>query len=106
MASSPHVVVTSWVDVASMLNASGASDDSPLLAHLGIAMDGPHGESYELMSRTFGSLPMPTSILRTDTMRGGRWGGADRLERLRAIQERLTGRGLVASQVARRVSPE
>jgi PAS domain-containing protein len=106
MGTAPHVVVTTWLDVASMLDAMGTADDRLLRDRLGIDMEASHAESYELMSRTFGSLPTPTSILRIVTVRARRSGEADLFDRLRAIQERLTGRGLVASQVARRVSPD
>jgi len=100
------VVVLSWLDVASMVNATGSDDTALLRDRLGLEMTTAGAESYELMSRTFGSLPTPTSILRLITMTARPSVEADLFERLRDIQERLTSLGLVASQVARRVSGE
>ncbi|MFL5715837.1 MAG: hypothetical protein ACJ769_14370 [Chloroflexota bacterium] len=102
--SGPDVAVLSWLDVASMVNATGADDAAFLRDRLGLDMTIADADSYELMSRTFGSLPTPTSILRIITMAARPSAEADLFERLRDIQERLTGLGLVASQVARRVS--
>ena len=102
----PSVVVFAWLDVASMLVAMRADESTFLRERLGldIAIDG--AETYEVMSRTFGSLPTPSSILRVVTLRARSAGATVMFERLRANQERLTHLGLIGSHVARRVVPD
>ena len=58
------------------------------------------------MSRTFGSLPLPTSVLRIVRMRTVRGADTSLFERLREIQRWLTDHGLIASHVARRVTDD
>ena len=58
------------------------------------------------MSRTFGSLPTPRSILRVVAMSARASAEAALFEHLRDIQHRLTEQGLIASHVARRVAPD
>src|SRR4051812_4768455 len=102
----PSVIVLSWVDVSSMLTAAGANDDAFLRDRLGLDVVVTGAESFELTSRTFGALPATSSLLRILSLRVRSPGDAELFDRLRNVQERLTGLGLVASQVARRVTPE
>jgi PAS domain-containing protein len=105
-ARAPLAVVTAWRDAESMLAAIGADESAFLRDRLGLAVAVDTAEPYEVMSRTFGSLPAPTSVLRIVTMRAAASTGASLFELLRDIQARLTDRGLIASHVARRVVPE
>ncbi len=99
----PSVVVTAWRDVEAMLAA--IRDEEAFLAdRLGFDVAVDRGESYEVMTRTFGSLPTPTSILRILTLTAAASAEARLFERLREIQRRLTDHGLIASHVARRVT--
>src|SRR6187200_1504509 len=82
------VVVLAWLDVASMLAATRPGDATFLRDSLGLDIAVESAESYELMSRTFGSLPTPSSILRVITIRARQPGDATLFERLREIQER------------------
>ena len=99
------MVVGVWLDVESMVAA--APDESALLdKRLGLRVDIERAETYELMSRTFGSLPTASAVLRILTLRARPGVEATLFELLRDIQTRLTAQGLVASHVARRVGPE
>jgi PAS domain-containing protein len=102
-AGTPAVVVTLWRDVESMVARVGADESGFLRDRLGLEVSAEGGSTYEVMSRTFGSLPTPTSVLRILTL-GGADAGAGLSELLRDIQGRLTGHGLIASHVARRAS--
>jgi hypothetical protein len=64
----PSVVVTAWRDAELMVAAIGRHEGGFLRDRLGLAVDADDGVSYEVMSRTFGSLPAPTSVLRIVTM--------------------------------------
>jgi PAS domain-containing protein len=103
---SPSVVVTAWRDVDSMVAATSRDETSFLRQRLGLDVDIERAESYEVMSRTFGSLPTPRSILRVVAMGARASAEAALFEHLRDIQHRLTERGLIASHVARRVAPD
>lgn len=102
----PVVVVSAWLDVASMLAATRVGDAAFLRDRLALDIAVEGGELYELMSRTFGSLPTPSSILRVITIRARQAGDATLFERLRDIQERLTQVGLIGSHIGRRVGPD
>jgi hypothetical protein len=65
---SPSVVVTAWRDVDSMVAATSRDETAFLRQRLGLDVDIERAESYEVMSRTFGSLPTPRSILRVVAM--------------------------------------
>ena len=101
----PRLVVTVWRDAESMLAAIGRDEGTFLLDRLGLAIDADPGDTYEVMSRTFGSLPAPTSVLRVLTMTARMRAEAGLFERIREIQRQLTDHGLIASHVARRVTP-
>lgn len=101
----PSVVVTAWRDVELMVTAIGRDETDFLRRRLGLDVETEDGVSYEVMSRTFGSLPAPTSILRIVTMAARARAEAALFERLRDIQRWLTDHGLIASHVARRVVP-
>jgi len=102
---SPSVVVTAWRDAELMIAALGRDEAGFLRERLGLDVDTDGGESYEVISRTFGSLPAPTSVLRIVTMVARSSAEAMLSERLRDIQRWLTDHGLIASHVARRVVP-
>lgn len=102
---SPSVVVVAWRDVESMIAAIGRDEPGFLRERLGLTVDTDGGESYEVMSRTFGSLPAPTSVLRIITLSARASVETGLFERLREIQRWLTDHGLIASHVARRVVP-
>jgi PAS domain-containing protein len=96
------VVVLVWLDAESMLAA--AYDEATFLRdRLGITIDIERADTYEVVNRTFGSLPTPTAVLRILTLRARATGEATLFERLRDIQTRLTAHGLIASHIARRV---
>ena len=97
------VVVLVWMDVESMVAAT-PDEGAFLRDRLGLRIDVGRGETYEVMSRTFGSLPTPSAIVRIVTLRARPSGEATLFERLRDIQTRLTAHGLIASHVARRVA--
>ncbi|HEX6868440.1 MAG TPA: hypothetical protein VF119_06525 [Candidatus Limnocylindrales bacterium] len=97
------IVVMAWLDVASMLAGTRSNESTFLRELLGLDVDVDRGDSFEVMSRTFGALPTPSAILRVVTMRARPSGDAVLFEMLRAIQERLTRLGLIGSHVARRV---
>jgi PAS domain-containing protein len=101
----PSVVVTAWRDAELMVAALGRDETGFLREQLGLDVEADSGESYEVISRTFGSLPAPTSVLRIETMTGKGTAEAALSERLRDIQRWLTDHGLIASHVARRVVP-
>jgi len=101
----PAVVVTAWRDAELMLAAIGHDETGFLRERLGLAAETDGGESYEVVSRTFGSLPAPTSVLRIVTMAARASAEAGLFERLRDIQRWLTDHGLIASHVARRIVP-
>lgn len=103
---SPRVAVTVWRDAESMVAAIGRDEDVFLRDRLGFAVEAQSGETYEVMSRTFGSLPTPTSVLRIVTITARPRAEAGLFERIREIQRRLTDHGLIASHVGRRVTPE
>jgi PAS domain-containing protein len=99
------VVVLVWLDVESMVAA--ATHESTFLSdRLGLRIAIERGETYEVSSRTFGSLPTPSAVVRIVTLRARPSVEAALFERLRDIQTRLTALGLIASHVARRVGPE
>jgi hypothetical protein len=99
----PRVVVTAWRDVESMLAAT-RDEDAFLRDRLGLSVAPDRMESYEVMSRTFGSLPTPTSVLRVVTMSASARAESSLFERLRDIERRLTDHGLIASHIGRRVT--
>lgn len=99
----PSVVVTVWRDVDSMLSAIGRDEPWAMRERLGLELTIERAESYEVMGRTFASLPAPTAVLRIVTMGAIESGESALFERLRDIQQRLTSHGLIASHVARRV---
>jgi PAS domain-containing protein len=101
----PSVVVVAWRDAESMIAAIGRDETGFLRERLGLTVDTDGGESYEVISRTFGSLPAPTSVLRIITMAARASVEAGLFERLRDIQRWLTDHGLIASHIARRVVP-
>jgi PAS domain-containing protein len=101
----PSVVVTAWRDAELMVSAIGRDEAGFLRERLGLAVDAEDGVPYEVISRTFGSLPTPTSVLRIVTMVARASGEAALFERLRDIQRWLTDHGLIASHVARREVP-
>jgi PAS domain-containing protein len=103
-ASAPSVVVMVWLDVETMVTA--ATHESAFLRdRLGVQVDIDRGGTYEVMSRTFGSLPTASGVLRILNLIARPSGEAILFERLRDIQTRLTAQGLIASHVARRVGP-
>jgi PAS domain-containing protein len=102
----PRLVVTVWRDAESMLAAIGRDEGAFHLDRLGLAIDADPGDTYEVVSRTFGSLPAPSSVLRVLTMTASRRAEAGLFERIRQIQRELTDHGLIASHVARRMTPE
>ena len=99
----PSVVVTAWRDVESML-AANRDEDAFLRERLALSVVSDRSESYEVMSRTFGSLPTPTSVLRVVTLTAQARAESTLFERLRGIQRRLTDHGLIASHIGRRVT--
>lgn len=101
----PSVVVTVWRDAELMVAALGSDEGAFLREGLGLDVVTDGGESYEVISRTFGSLPAPTSVLRIVTMAANGSAEAALSERLRNIERWLTDHGLIASHVARRVVP-
>jgi PAS domain-containing protein len=101
----PLVVVTAWRDVESMLAAT-RDEDAFLGDRLALSVAADRVESYEVMSRTFGALPTPTSVLRVLTMTASARAEASLFERLRDVQRRLTDHGLIASHIGRRVTDE
>lgn len=103
-AGTPAIVVTVWHDVESMLARVGTDEAGFLRDRLGLAVATDEGSTYEVMSRTFGSRPTPTSVLRIVTLGAAADSGAGLFELLRDVQQRLTGQGLLASHVARRSS--
>jgi PAS domain-containing protein len=102
---SPSVIVTAWRDAELMLAAIGDDDSGFLSGRLGLAGKAESGTAYEVTSRTFGSLPAPTSMLRIVTLTARASVEAPLFERIRDIQRWLTDHGLIASHVARRVVP-
>jgi PAS domain-containing protein len=96
------VVVTVWLDVETMV-AAATHETAFLHDRLGVRVDVGRGETYEVMSRTFGSLPTASAVLRIISLVARPSAEATLFERLRDIQTRLTGHGLIASHVARRV---
>jgi PAS domain-containing protein len=100
-----EVVVTVWQDPESMIRAIG-TDDAGFLGALGLDLTIQRAASYELTSRTFASLPRPTSLLRISTLRVRAVGEAEFFDRLRAIQQRFSEQGLIASHIGRRVGPD
>jgi PAS domain-containing protein len=88
-----------------MVAAIGRDETDFLRLHLGVDVETEGGVSFEVMSRTFGSLPLPKSVLRIETMAARASVEAALFERLRDIQRWLTDHGLIASHVARRVVP-
>lgn len=101
----PSIVVTAWLDAETMVAALGRDEAEFLDERLGLAVEPERGESYEVINRTFGSLPAPTSVLRIVTLTTRASGETTLFERLRDIQRWLTDHGLIASHVARRVVP-
>ena len=101
----PLVVVSAWRDVESMLAAT-RDEDTFLRDRLDLSVAADRGESYEVMSRTFGSLPTPTSVLRVLTMTASARAESSLFERLREVQRRLTDHGLIASHIGRRVTDQ
>ena len=99
----PSIVVTAWRDAELMVAALGRDETGFLRENLGLAVETEGGESYEVISRTFGSLPVPNSVLRIVTMTARGSAEATLFDRLREIQRWLTDHGLIASHVARRV---
>lgn len=102
----PIVVVIAWRDAESMVAATGREEQGFLRDRLGLHLDVARAETYEVMSRTFASLPTPHSVLRILTIEAKPGTDAALFERLREIQRDLTDRGLIASHVARRVEPD
>src|SRR5215203_5198554 len=98
------VVVTVWLDVETMV-ADATHETAFLHDRLGVRVDVERGETYEVMSRTFGSLPTASGVLRIISLMARPRAEATLFERLRDIQTRLMGHGLIASHVARRVGP-
>lgn len=101
----PSVVVTAWRDAELMIGAIGQDETGFLRQRLGLDVETDGGVSYEVISRTFGSLPAPTSVLRIVTFAARESAEGPLFERLRDIQRWLTDHGLIASHVARRVVP-
>ena len=101
----PSVVVTAWRDAELMMGAIGHEESGFLRQRLGLGVETQGGVSYEVISRTFGSLPAPTSVLRIVTLEARESVEGQLFERLRDIQRWLTDHGLIASHVARRVVP-
>jgi PAS domain-containing protein len=101
----PSVVVTAWRDAELMIGATGRDESAFLRERLGLDVEARDGVSYEVISRTFGSLPAPTSVLRIVTLGARESVETQLFERLRDIQRWLTDHGLIASHVARRVVP-
>ena len=102
----PTVVVIIWRDAESMVAATGRDEQGFLRDRLGLHLNVTRAETYEVMSRTFASLPTPQSVLRILTIGANPGTDAALFERLREIQRDLTDRGLIASHVARRVEPD
>lgn len=105
-ASFPSVVAIAWRDAEAMVAASGRDEMAFLRDRLGVHLEVARAETYEVMSRTFASLPTPRSVLRILTIEAKSGTDAALFERLREIQRDLTDRGLIASHVARRVAPD
>jgi len=105
-ADAPLVVVSAWQDVEAMLSAIGRDENAFLRDRLGLAVAIDDAQSYEVMSRTFASLPAATSVLRIVTMRAPTAATTTLFERLREIQRWLTDHGLIASHVGRRATDE
>ena len=99
------IVVLVWLDVETMVAAT--SDETAFVRdRLGLRIAVDRGESYEVTSRTFGSLPTPSAVVRILRLRARPSVEASLFELLRDIQMRLTARGLIASHIARRVGHE
>jgi PAS domain-containing protein len=101
----PSVVVSAWRDAELMIGGIGDDETGFLRRRLGLAVEAEVGASYEVISRTFGSLPAPTSVLRIVTLEARESVETQLFERLRDIQRWLTDHGLIASHVARRIVP-
>ena len=97
--------MTAWRDAELMVAAIGQDESAFLRGRLGLDIEADEGLSYEVTSRTFGSLPAPTSVLRIVTLEARATAEAALFERLRDIQRWLTDHGLIASHLARRVVP-
>lgn len=98
-------VVSVWRDVESMRRA-GADDehDRVITDRLGLPFRPSTAHHYELIDRAFGALPPEAvAMLRILTIRARLNEEARLLEILRGRQPRMIDRGLVGSQLARRV---
>ena len=98
------VIVTTWRDPDTMLTALGRDEASFLRDRFGLALTVDRADTYEVASRTFASLPTSTSVLRILSLMTRPNQEAAAFEMLREIQQRLADAGLIASQVARRVT--
>jgi PAS domain-containing protein len=103
-AESPNLVMIAWRDVESMLAASGRDEPGFLQERLGLNLDAGQAETYEIMSRTFASLPTPSSVMRILTLAVRPNVEGALFELVRELQARLSDRGLIASHVARRAA--
>jgi PAS domain-containing protein len=101
----PSVVMTAWRDAEAMLAAT-RDEDSLLRDRLGLAVGVDRAESYEVMSRTFGSLPTSASVLRIVTLTAASRAESGLFERLREVERRMTDHGLIASHIGRRVTEQ
>jgi PAS domain-containing protein len=99
----PSVVMTAWRDAEAMLAAT-RDEDALLRDRLGLSVVAGQADSYEVMSRTFGALPTPASVLRIVTLTAAARAEAGLFERLRDVERRLTDHGLIASHIGRRVT--
>ena len=98
-------VVTVWRDVEAMRRATGDDQDDRLISVLlGLPFRTAATHHFELVDRAFGALP-PTSaaVFRIVTIRSRLHEEARLLEILRRRQPRMIDRGLVGSQLGRRV---
>jgi PAS domain-containing protein len=87
-----------------MLGASSRDELGFVRERLGLNLETCHAETYEVMSRTFASLPTPSSVLRILTLAVRPNVEGALFELVRELQARLSDRGLIASHVARRAT--
>ena len=101
----PAVVIIAWRDPESMIAATGRDELGFLRERLGLHLNVARAETFEVMSRTFASLPTERSVMRILTITARPDTEGQLFERLREVQRDLSDRGLIASHVARRVAP-
>lgn len=99
------VIVSVWRDVEAMRRATGDTpEDRSLVTRLDMPFRSTATHHFELVDRAFGGLPPDgAALLRIATIRARLNEEARLFEILRSRQPRMIDRGLVGSQLARRV---